>query len=67
MSPPTLVPRSDATNAARVGWVSSTCSATAYRAWAARVRTSEEPQRPADPEAVVEMRAFVRHVLGTML
>jgi hypothetical protein len=36
------------------------------RAWKGRVKTSEGPQRPADPDAVLEMRAFVRHVLETI-
>ena len=36
------------------------------RAWERRVRTSEDPQRPADGDAVAEMKAFVRHVLDTI-
>ena len=36
------------------------------RAWENRVRTTEESHRPADADAVAEMRAFIRYVLGTI-
>jgi hypothetical protein len=36
------------------------------RAWENRVRTTEASHRPADPEGLAEVRAFVRHVLDTL-